>query len=100
MTTYVPIDECRTVAELLADPARWTQDTWARSANGSVAKWGDKQACKFCMMGAIFRVYGPRYEPAMWRRLHDSLGGSVSQFNDAPERTHAEVLEAVRRAGI
>lgn len=100
MSTYKPIDECRTVEELLSDPARWTQGCFAKSANNKPRRWYAEDACKFCLVGAMYRVYGETANAQIYDQLRDVTGIEVSIFNDDPSRTHAEVLEAVRKAGI
>lgn len=112
MSEYKPIDECETVAELLADPARWTKFEMARDSNGEECHEKSPLATCFCVEGACIRIYGngdrnmlyeewPSVKAEM--KLKNSLGikyGNIARWNDAPERTHAEVLEAVKRAGI
>lgn len=104
MSEYKPIEACTSVAELLADPARWTKDYSAVDDRGFMVEPDDEVACAFCICGAIQRVYGHDGYDANYEKIRKSLSAPgrrlVATFNDAPERTHAEVLEAVRRAGI
>jgi hypothetical protein len=112
MSEYKPIDECRTVEELLSDPARWNHDGgWAMDAIGLPTYYTDRQATCFCVDGAIRRIYGGGDDLAAenaWYKFVEVAGIDIAarggeevwEWNDAPERTHAEVLEAVKRAGI
>lgn len=91
-----PIKACRTVADLLADHRRWGKKTpWKPLASL-------RAATVFDVMDAIELIY-PAYGQTEARRklrLAAGIKGTLTSWNDAPERTHAEVLEAVRRAGI
>lgn len=106
MSEYKPIDECRTVEELLSDPARWTQGAFARHADGIPDSPSAVFATCWCIAGAIAKVYsrgkmdGGSYHEMRLKMLEVTDTEGLAEFNDAPERTHAEVLEAVRRAGI
>jgi hypothetical protein len=92
-----PINECKTVAELLESPERWIKGSMYDNFS-----W-PKQ---FCLYGAICHIYGPQKEGEYCDKIRTVLAEtprasiSLVQFNDAPERTHSEVLEAVRKAGI
>lgn len=101
MSEYKPTDECKTVEELLASKRRWF---------GGTRPGGMSRNC-WCVDTAIDHVYrgGQRtaaskafLKAAGLRASGDSYSRSVRiwQWNDAPERTHAEVLAAVRKAGI
>lgn len=55
MSEYKPIDECKTVEELLADPARWTKYEMARDADGEVVmKPKERWPAKPC--GHVFEI--------------------------------------------
>ena len=92
-----------TVAELLADPARWTQGHAARKEDGHPVGARDARACRWCLLGAIEFVYiWPDTDDAMSRAAREAhaAGGLLSNWNDAPGRTHAEVVDICRRASI
>lgn len=84
-------------SDLLADPANWHK--------GSVNYASNVGPC--CALGAIRRVYGgfgPAFEAAR-DKLHAHIGGfacgfAVSDWNDAPERTHAEVIAALKACDL
>jgi len=84
----------------------WTQDVSARNAIGEPVSWSAPSARCFCASGALARACDdPNASPAAWRapyavafaRLTDVLRkrgaqSSVQKFNDAPERSIADVL--------
>lgn len=110
MSAYKPIKDCETVAELLEDPARWCQ-TWDAldyldaCGRAIVAPWC-KSAEKFSVSGAIKRLN--RLHGKNSTDMRDSFRKAVGKrswkmakaWHDDPSRTHAEVLAAVRKAGI
>ena len=91
------------IKELLSDPSKWTQGVIARDSNGLHVGVHSSSATCFCLYGAMRRCYGSDFktEYNVFNRLqqmvpdHDPIG-----WNDAPERTHAEVLELVTRMDI
>jgi hypothetical protein len=105
MSEYKPIEACTSVAELLADPERWTKGKAARNENGKRVKLTSHKAQCWCVSGAIGRIYANVWDKKRsLERLAAAAGVPhrhfIAGWNDAPERTHAEVLEAVRKAGI
>lgn len=91
-----PRDVLVKARELLAEPGRWTQETAARDAAGlPVGATSDAAVC-WCLIGALDAVRDGTTALAQLRR---TLGcSSVSAWNDAPERTHADVLALLDRA--
>lgn len=99
-----------TVADLLADPSRWCQHDYAKSADGAPAEPLSASACRWCPVGAIERIYGTANGAGVnspnivaktkLRRAIGDKGMYLAGWNDEPGRTHGQVLEAVRAAGI
>lgn len=96
----------KTVAALLASPKRWTKRTLARDARSRPVGSLDPEAVRYCLLGALLRVY-PSYQArrSATNRLHRllrtrCLPTDEAEFNDCAGRRHAEVLEVVRAAGI
>lgn len=99
------------VADLLSDPARWTQGAIKRDAAGNATYAGGEPAVCWCLDGAVLEVYGrgniiwatQQVERAR-ERLREAIGLPESvelyQWNDAPGRKHAEVLAAVVKAKV
>jgi hypothetical protein len=117
MNATKPIEECKTVAELLEDPKRWTQcGGSAADATGNPVPSRDPQAAAFCVWGAISRVYRTTSvnEPnirsaiiALKRAAELPVAPSfphslteVFDWNDSPSLTHEAMLAAVKKAGI
>ena len=85
------------VKELLSDESKWTQGCYARDAFGVSIPFDADAAVCWCLAGAIHRVYGP--EPIHLRILR-RVNGSLSEWNDAPDRTFAEVKALVEELDI
>jgi len=93
----------RGMRELLAEESRWTREYYGRYRDGEGCTNGyDDGACCWCLMGAAEKVSGERDPGRIERVFIKVLGGRTSgdifTWNDAPERTHAEILAALDRA--
>lgn len=83
----------REASALLTPPGNWCQDKAMRGA-----------AC--CLLQALQsvpsanngRAYMRAYRAVAYLTTGDSSVGSIVTWNDAPGRTHAEVLDALDRA--
>lgn len=105
MTT---LDVLKAMRALISDPARWTQDAWARDASGRPVMEFDPTAVSFCMAGAwqhiIWAAFPARAEAPLRRDLVTSVAGTLralthmptGEYNDT--HSHAEVLAVVDRA--
>jgi hypothetical protein len=101
-----PIDQCKTVAELFADPTRWTQNSFARNAAGLPCYLLHTEATCFCFLGGMKRIYGDEY----WRRegvpkkldaLKDDVGlCTLTLWNDNPETTAEQVRAMAEKHGL
>lgn len=98
-------------ARILEPEGAWCQGWYAKDANGmDVRAMEDDcdalspRACQFCAVGAIRRAAGDAEEavdPAvdvLVRVVKDDMNASVTLWNDAPERTQAEVVAKLREA--
>lgn len=99
-----PLAECRTLQELYADPKRWTQGSYARTADGlKVWPFDDRASC-FCLHGGVGKVYDTQpvekgNEARM--RLNNEIGrGGVPSWNDDKSRTVEEVQALVKKLNI
>jgi len=100
------------VHELLKDPARWCKGEYARDAKGERVSPLSSSACQWCLLGAVRKEWPSVSDECRAKEkiraalciANFSLAAIIAQtvfdWNDAPERTHAEVLEVVRKAGI
>lgn len=86
------------VYELLADPASWTKGEFARNANGYPVLSRSNEACCWCLAGAVNVCYENNLE--IRDMLKTRLGTYISIWNDAPERTHADVINLCRELDI
>ena len=93
--------------ELLSDPSRWTQKTMARNKHGDATSPLDLDACSFCLVGAIERCYGSidegiPLEELIKQELKVQAPNFefIGQWNDAPDRTHEEVVELLKKLDI
>jgi hypothetical protein len=93
-----PINECNTVAELLAIPERWTIKAPARDLRGLAVLPRDENAVCFCLLGAICKIYSD--ETKIEEKTRGYLRTAICTWNEAPGRTHSEVLELVKKLGI
>lgn len=92
-------------SELLADPSKWTKGAVARDINGAIVEESDASAVCFCIAGAIYKcelsLFSDPRTSALYDIIQNDFGErSISMFNDAPERTHAEILDVLKRAGL
>jgi hypothetical protein len=101
-------------ADLIEPEGMWTRQSYARDAKGREISPESPEATCFCMMGAISRVasnhadlhaalalVGEGLPPSPKYNAH--IGGAdyvaaIARFNDAPERTQAEVVAKLREA--
>jgi hypothetical protein len=90
------------MSELLAVPERWTQRADARDKSGSIITPLAQTATCFCLSGALarFSKMGEPAERIIKRALEKECGTYfwATSWNDAPERTHADVIAALDRA--
>jgi hypothetical protein len=82
--------------ELIADEDRWCRRSFARSWLNIPVPVQSVAARRFCTIGAIMhagRKLGVRIEEAR-NVLEWHIARPIEQWNDDPERTHAEVIAA------
>jgi len=91
-------------ADLLAQPGAWTQGAYARDMFGSDvgSQWSDDAVC-FCVMGALNQVREAQHDAVILGSLSHAIravngGYPIAEWNDAPGRTQAEVVAALRAA--
>jgi hypothetical protein len=101
------------VRELLASPKRWTQGANARRRNGSYVSYAESAATQWCLNGAVQRVVYNEVltvcdlkvitkainllvDNICLERIESGIsapiGLPIAIWNDAEERTHADVL--------
>lgn len=89
-------------ADLIEPEGAWTQGAFARHRSGNPIGPLESNAACWCASGAIQRADSRRRFSPAWEDFNDyavSLGFlHMAAFNDAPERTQAEVVAALRAA--
>lgn len=88
-----------TARAILASPSSWTKGEAARTENDLPTWVDDLQATRFCVVGAIrraiFVLYGSPTQHRITAQVLGALGFNepdCMDWNDDPDRTHAEVL--------
>lgn len=80
----------------------WCQGAWARREDGSAVDATDVDAVSFCLSGALNRIWRKTGTPpslyftvsmAVHHVIRKKDAHILSEFNDAPDRTQAEVIE-------
>jgi hypothetical protein len=87
-----------TIQELLSDESKWTKGTAARNSSGSPVHPTNKNAVKFCLIGAAVRcgVDKELIQPAV-----KELGFCrISIFNDHPDTTFADIRRVIEEANV
>lgn len=91
----------KVVRELLTGPDKWTTHYSARDKNGNPVDCLAPEACRWCVYGAVTRVYGGVGLDKLAVCLRLTYGGcSPATFNDAEGRTYEEVVELLENAGL
>lgn len=104
LPSFDSLEVLRDARELISDPRCWTKEWFALNACGDRVTSNASDAICFCALGAVRRSM--RIELTEdYRRyikvvelLENAVGRSVSDFNDAAETTHADVLAAFDEA--
>lgn len=86
--------------ELLAKPESWTQHVFARDPQGESVHWEDTAARCWCLIGAVKKVHGVGWRRPVEIMQHHLTSTPLDDWNDNPARTHAEVVELLRRFDI
>ena len=94
------------VLDLLSDETRWCRGTFARNKDGYPVASDHADAVSWCLVGAVNKCYGVSSisSGAAIGKLMDlsyrRSASGISSFNDAAGRTHAQILEVVKEAGV
>lgn len=95
MTTTLEI--LRAARAKIERPECWTKGAFARDAVGGECMSSEPDAVCWCSDGAIGAVIATTdvHDFCAFEALSRAIGNlHVAEWNDAPERTHAEVLAA------
>lgn len=88
-------------SELIAKEENWCKGGMARNINNVETFTNDPSAVKFCIAGAIYKCSDSSEYVGKLFKLKDSLKiiTGIPTWNDAPERTHKEVIDALVAIG-
>jgi FMN-dependent NADH-azoreductase len=95
----------RRAADLVAEG--WAQKTFARTRGGKDVLWNDHRAVCFCATGAVRRASGGTgYNDLPWEIIDAAEAAlmrvisadDIPSWNDAADRTQAQVTRALRKA--
>jgi len=97
----VEIEVIRRAREIISDPTKWTQGTYARDKYGNCTDPGMENACRWCALGAVVQAsielgVDDGIGSASVDRLIDAAGGPVTTIND--NQGHAAVLALFDKA--
>lgn len=99
MNAQTAVEVLIAARELVSTPDRWTQDVSARDHNGAECDPDSPAAACFCSLTALYKAGGRNERTEVARGIFmRAVRQAVSQYNDAPRRTHAQILAAFDRA--
>jgi hypothetical protein len=93
------------IKELLANPNAWTQNAAARDSYGDSCHPRSSVAVQWCLLGAAERCYDEAHFVIgqLFSKLHEAtpaLLAPIVAYNDAINRTHAEILALITELDI
>jgi hypothetical protein len=90
------------LSELLTDASRWTKNHYAIDTEGRPVQSRSPQAARWCLSGAICRCYSTQDERLTAEEALREAAGTLDivAWNDAFERTFADVRALIERAGV
>lgn len=89
--------------ELFDKPEKWTKGHYSLMSNGEPCLPFMGDAVCWCLAGAVHFCYQDNYKlrDAVFKTIDNSLGYlTISEWNDAPERTFEEVKALVEKLDI
>lgn len=105
-----PIRMLEVAKALISSPEKWTQGVSARDARGRHVDYGSQQARCWCVLGAMMKIdvgldnfFGRQGAIWLLEKTMKSIWPSYSglgSWNDAPERTHADVMRLFTAAAV
>lgn len=98
--------------QLIVDPSHWTKGEYARNKEGFKVADSSDHACQYCAVGSLWRASGflrgePDSDPVKGDLvdracsvLLEAIGKKkgLSVWNDLPETTHQDVINAFDKA--
>jgi hypothetical protein len=79
--------------KLIAAPEQWCKGMNSQTDEGFGCHVDDPRAVRWCALGAILKVYGDTY-------ISPGEAVAIVCINDAPKRTHTEVVEWLKERDL
>lgn len=103
MTNAQTVRDLEAARKLIEKPENWCKGAEARDADGNRVSDYSTKAVSYCALGAISRATkgrgATRRYSAAWSALERAtVVGSIAAYNDAPRRTHKQILKLFDRA--
>ena len=89
----------------LLEQKGWCQGVYARNLYGRKVDPHHKSACRFCLLGALDKIYDAtsiammEAKQALYQHVIPHNMG-LAEWNDTKGRTREEVIEALRKADV
>lgn len=88
-----------TLQEYFSSPEKWTQGSLYRNDKDEPVEEKDSQ--KACLLGAAYVCYGFSINNHVLDKILKEIpNGLITAWNDAPERTFADICALVERLGV
>lgn len=87
------------IKDVLTDESKWCQHYYAKDKDGVPVSRLSPEACKFCLSGAMQNCYGVNQFKII-NRINEEVDDFMVSWNDAPERTFAEVRALIEKLDI
>jgi|688.fasta_scaffold598302_3 hypothetical protein len=85
----------------LLEATGWCQQEFARDKQSDIVDYRSEEACQFCILGAINRVYlDTKHHSILDNHLLQKGIHDVVEWNDNPMRTKEEVIELLKELDI
>ena len=88
------------VYELLDRPEKWTTQADAKNESGKAVRFDDPNARCWCILGALAKCHGLHESFQIQYMIKRIVGGHISSWNDAPERTYEDVIKLCKELDI
>jgi len=104
MSAKTTLEVLKTARELISVPERWTKGAFARNYSKEECDPEDTMAMCWCVHGAFEKISldcDENIADSIYlarRQYMKFIKCGVISFNDAPERTHSEILEVFDKA--
>lgn len=88
------------VYELLSDESIWTKRVEARTISDNPTTYDSIKACKWCLLGALYKCYDARDVIKIEKLLTDYIFYPITTWNDLPSTTYKDVIKLCKELDI